>query len=164
MQGIFKRTAITDTVVMKRLCFNSLWLQRKQTELAHFPEQKLSGGSELASCESAGRTSSLRSCSLHLRCKDIKSAISPNAKVWVKDVLVVFKPPGGGGCSLHWPASPLFASGVRYSQPTSCPRNAHSSPLSHTWHHCWFLSVFLHASWVPPGQKIHFTPISIPSL
>ena len=52
----------------------------EKTDSDYSLDQKLSRGSELASSESAGKTPSLSTYSLHFKLKDVKSATSSNAK------------------------------------------------------------------------------------
>lgn len=53
----------------------------EKTNSDYSSDQKPSWGSELASSESAGKTPSLSTHTLHFRLKDIQSVTSPNAKV-----------------------------------------------------------------------------------
>lgn len=154
MQGIFKRTAITGAVVMKRLCFNSLWLQRKQTELT-FLSKSCQGAQSWLPVNQQGE---LHLWDHVLYIWDAKTSSLQYLQM-LRFKLKMFYLPfnhqvvGGAPCT----RPPLLSPSPHLAWSTPSPPHALgmlTAHLSHsTWHHCWFLSVFLNASWVPQGQK-----------
>lgn len=80
MQGVFLggKKKLVMVVLGKALLKFSVIAEK--TDSDYSLDQKLSWGSELASSESAGKTPSLSTYSLHFKLKDVKSAMSSNAK------------------------------------------------------------------------------------